>query len=117
MIYILKQSIEDKNRQGISIDDFYYRDLKEKLNGKAGTGIRLLAYNFIKEGKILDRFLILSNFGDVLEITTIFKSKDTLYEFLNHPLMSEAMTIFDEKNWNFTSSIFPANDYLSLRNM
>lgn len=117
MIHVLKQTLLDKNKDAISIDDFYYRGLEDKLNGKLGTGIRTIAYNFIQEGKILDRFLILNDSGDTLQIFTIFKNKEVLQEFLWHPIMHEVNEIFSEKQWTFTSEIYPAAGYLSVRNM
>ena len=117
MIQVLKQTIIDKKRDATSIDDFYYRGLEDKLNGKLGTGIRTLAYTFIQESKILDRFLILNDIGDTLHITTVFKNKDFLQEFLWHPIMHEVNEIFSEKQWTFTSEIYPATGYLSVRNM
>jgi len=117
MIYILKQTLYDKNRSAKTIDEFYYKGLEEKLKGKQGTGLRLVAKEFINQGKIIDRYLILDGTGDSLEITTIFKNKQYLQEFLWHPVIVEANEIFNEKQWIFTSVISPANDYLTLHNL
>ena len=90
-----KVIFEEKNRNGTSVDDFYYRGLEEKLQGKKGTGVRALAADFIRQGRILDRFLILDETGCKLEIYTFFKDEESFSEFINHPQINPDFIYLD----------------------
>jgi hypothetical protein len=57
-----KVTFKHVDRNATTIDDFYYRNIQDKLNGKKGTGVRVLAAEFIKLGKALDRFVIFLEF-------------------------------------------------------
>jgi hypothetical protein len=111
-----KTIIIEKNKNAISVDDFYYRGMDEKLNGKKGTGVRGLAATFIKLGKILDRYLILRDEGCTLEIYTIFNTMEDLNEFTQHPIAVNARNFWVEQNWYKSTEVIPIQDYLTVRN-
>jgi hypothetical protein len=103
------------NRNASTIDDFYYRNIEDKLNGKKGTGVRALAAEFIRQGKALDRFIILKDDGCTLETCMIFRSMEDLNEFIKHPVTQRANDIFIDKGWSKTVEIYPINDYLNVK--
>lgn len=113
---LLKVIFEETNRNGTSVDDFYYRGLEEKLQGKKGTGVRALAAEFIQQGKILDRFLILDHTGCKLEIYTFFTNEETFSEFVNHPINQNAKMFWQDRNWQRTVTKTVVADFLNVRN-
>ena len=110
-----KVTFKHLNRNATTIDDFYYRNIEDKLNGKKGTGVRVLAAEFIKLGKALDRFVILKDDGCTLETVMIFRSMEDLNEFIKHPVTQRASDIFIDKGWSKTVEIYPINDYLNVK--
>lgn len=110
-----KVTFKHVNRNASSIDDFYYRNLENKLNGKKGTGVRLLSAEFIRQGKALDRFIILKDDGCTLETYMIFRNMEDLNEFVKHPISQGASNIFAEKGWSKTVEIYPISDYLNIK--
>jgi hypothetical protein len=111
-----KVTFTEKNKNAETVDDFYYRNMEDKLNGRKGTGVRNLAADFMREGKILERFLVLKDDGCVLEIYTIFKTMDDLNEFTFHPISVKARDFWSEKNWTRSIEVFPINDFLNVKN-
>lgn len=105
----------EENRNATSVDDFYYRGYEDKLNGKLGTGVRKLAADFIREGKIIDRFLILDKTGCSLEIYTFFKDEESFNEFINHPISFEAKEFWEGRNWKRIATVEKVNDFLNVR--
>lgn len=110
-----KITLNHPDRNATTVDEFYYKDLDEKLNGKKGTGVRALAAEFIRTGKALDRFILLKNQGCTLETYMIFTSVENLNEFINHPITKKAGDFFAEKGWSKTIEIQPIDDYLNVR--
>jgi hypothetical protein len=110
-----KVTFKHGGRNAISVDDFYYRGIEDKLEGRKGTGIRSLAADFIRQGKAIDRFLILKEDGCVLESYMIFKTMEHLNEFNRHPINLRAGNIFADKGWSKTVEVFPIQDYLNVR--
>jgi hypothetical protein len=110
-----KVTIAHKDRNAKTVDEFYYKDMEEQLSGKKGTGVRALAGDFIRQGKALDRFLILKDNGCVLESYILFKTAEDLNEFSNHPISIGARNFFAEKGWTRTIEIYPVDDYLNVR--
>lgn len=110
-----KITFVEKNKNAKTVDDFYYRELEEKLQGKQGTGVRNLSADFIRSGKIVNRFLILKEEGSTLEVYTIFKTMADLNEFNDHPISVEARKFWEDKCWNRTIEIYPIEDYLDIR--
>jgi hypothetical protein len=110
-----KVTFKHFDRNATTIDDFYYRNIEDKLNGKKGTGIRVLAAEFIKLGKALDRFVILKDDGCTLETVMIFRSMEDLNEFIKHPISQRASNIFIDKGWTKTVETYPINDYLNVK--
>lgn len=111
-----KVTFTEKNKNAQTIDDFYYRNMEDKLNGRKGTGVRNLAADFIREEKMLERFLVLKDDGCTLEIYTIFETMDNLNEFTFHPVSIKARDFWAEKNWIRTVEIFPIDDFLNIKN-
>jgi hypothetical protein len=111
-----KITFEEENRNGKSVDDFYYRGLEEKLQGKKGTGVRALAADFIRQGKILDRFLILDETGCKLEIYTFFKDNESFDEFVKHPINQHAKVFWENRKWRRTVEKITITDFLNVRN-
>jgi hypothetical protein len=110
-----KVTFKHLNRNATTIDDFYYRNIEDKLNGKKGTGVRLLSAEFIRQGKALDRFIILKDDGCTLETYMIFRSMEDLNEFIKHPVTQRASDVFIDKGWSKTVEIYPINDYLNVK--
>jgi hypothetical protein len=110
-----KVTFKHTGRNATSVDDFYYRDITDKLNGRKGTGVRSLAADFIRQGKALDRFLILKDDGCTLESYMIFKDMECLNEFSRHPINLRAANIFADKGWSKTVEVLPIQDYLNVR--
>ncbi len=110
-----KVTFKHLDRNATTIDDFYYRNIEDKLNGKKGTGVRLLSAEFIRQGKALDRFIILKDDGCTLETYMIFRSMEDLNEFIKHPVTQRASEIFAEKRWSKTVEIYPIDDYLNIK--
>lgn len=111
-----KITFEEENRNGKSIDDFYYRGYEEKLQGKKGIGVRALATDFIRQGKILDRFLILNNTGCKLEIYTFFKDEESFDEFIKQPIVQHAKVFWEDRKWHRTVEKAIVVDFLNVRN-
>lgn len=109
-----KVVFEHQNRNAISVDDFYYRGYEEKLGDRKGTGVRGLAAAFIKQGKIIDRFLILDQTGCRLEIYTFFKDENSFQEFVNHPIALAARDFWAGRNWTRTIEKIEVADYLNV---
>ncbi len=65
-----KTTITHKNRNAKTVDEFYYAGMEEQLAGQQGTGVRLLAGDFIRQGKVLDRFLVYA-FDEVIKFNRI----------------------------------------------
>ena len=110
-----KVTITHKDRNATTVDEFYYRDMKKQLDGKKGTGVRALAGDFIRQGKVLDRFLILKDNGCVLESYILFKTAEDLNEFSSHPISLNARSFFAGKGWTRIVEIYPVDDYLNVR--
>lgn len=111
-----KITFEEENRNGKSIDDFYYRGYEEKLQGKKGIGVRALATDFIRQGKILDRFLILNDTGCKLEIYTFFKDEESFDEFIKQPIVQHAKVFWEDRKWHRTVEKSIVVDFLNVRN-
>ena len=104
-----------KDRNAVSVDDFYYRGYEDKLMGKKGTGVRRVAAELIKQGKILDRFLVLLDNGCRLEIHTIFKDRSALEEFISHDITDSARDFWKDREWVKTVELIEIKDFLSVR--
>ena len=112
---VYKQEITEIGRNAVSVDDFYYRNTEYEDNG--GTGIRDLATEFFRAGKLIDRTIILKNDGCTLEITNIFKNRSYYIDFLDNNLHIEALRFFQDRNWQVKSEIYEINDLLSIKSM
>jgi hypothetical protein len=110
-----KTTITDKNKNAKTVDEFYYTGMEEQLAGQQGTGVRLLAGDFMRQGKVLDRFLILRDNGCVLEIYMLFNTAADLTEFINHPVTLASKVFFSNKPWTIITEQYPIDDYLSVR--
>lgn len=110
-----KVTFKHSNRNASTIDDFYYRGIENKLEGKKGTGVRLLSADFIRQGKALDRFVILKDEGCTLETYMIFRNMEDLNEFIKHPISQRASNIFIDKGWSKTVEVYPIDDYLNVK--
>jgi len=109
-----KVTFDHPGRNASTVDDFYYRGYEEKLSGKKGTGVRRLAAEFIKRGKIIDRFLILDDTGCKLEIYTFFKDEQCFQEFINHPITLSAKDFWEGRAWTRTIVKIEVSDYLNV---
>lgn len=112
-----KVTFIEEGRNAVNVDDFYYRGYEEKLKGKKGTGVRRVAADMIREGKILERFLVLKNNGNILEIYTIFRDKQSYDEFINHQLTKGAKDFWEGRKWIKTVEIFDISDFLSVKSI
>lgn len=112
-----KTTYVHKNRNAKTVDEFYYRGMEDQLNGLKGTGIRLLAADFIRKGRILSRFIVLKDEGCVLEIHTLFADFDAINDFNSHPLTLKAKKFFSDKPWTVTNEIYPVTDYMNVGSM
>jgi hypothetical protein len=110
---IYKQEITERNKHANSIQDFYYRDTEYETEG--GTGIRGLATEYFRQGKVIERQLILKNEGNTLEITTIFPTRKEFKEFMQEDLHKDAINFFYENNWEVKTEIYEAIEELSIR--
>ena len=108
-----KQEITEVNRNATSIDDFYYRGTEYEDGG--GTGIRGLAAEFFRDGKLIDRTIILKNNGCTLEIINIFKNRKYYIEFLDNNLHIEALRFFQDRDWQIKSETYEITDLLSIK--
>lgn len=109
-----KVVFEHTNRNAVSVDDFYYRGYEEKLGDRKGTGVRKLSADFIRRGKIVDRFLILDKTGCRLEIYTFFKDEQSFQEFINHPITEAARDFWEGRDWTRTVEKLTVADYLNV---
>jgi hypothetical protein len=112
-----KTTYVHKNRNAKTVDEFYYRGMEGRLNGLKGTGIRLLAADFIRKGRILSRSIILKDEGCVLEIHTLFADFDAINDFNSHPYTLKAKKFFSDKPWTVTNEIYPVDDYMNVGSM
>lgn len=112
-----KTTFVHRNRNAKTVDEFYYRGMEEQLNGLKGTGIRLLAADYIRKGRILSRFVLLKDEGSVLEVYTLFADFDAINDFNSHPLRLNAKKFFRDKPWTVTNEIYPVDDYLDVGSM
>ena len=112
-----KTTVTHKNRNAKTVDEFNYREMDSQLAGAAGTGVRYLAGDFIRQGKALDRFIVLKDDGCVLEIYMLFRSIEDLNEFNSHPISIRAKNIFAKKTWSIIIEQYPVNDFLNVRTM
>lgn len=112
---VQKITFTDRSRSSSNIDQFYYEGLENKLQGRLGTGVRNLSADFIRQGKILDRFLMLNKMGNSLEVFTIFKDRNCFEEFNDHPINLAAKKFFSDKEWDIEAQIYHLNDYLNVR--
>ena len=112
-----KTTVTHKDRNAKTVDEFNYRDMDSQLAGANGTGVRYLAGDFIRQGKALERFVMLKDDGCVLEIYMLFKSIEYLNEFHAHPISIRAKSIFAKKTWSITTEQYPVNDFLNIRTM
>lgn len=112
-----KVTFVEEGRNASSVDDFYYRGYEEKLKGKKGTGVRRVAADMIRDGKILERFLVLKNNGNSLEIYTIFRDKQSYDEFINHQLTKKSKDFWEEREWVKTVEMFDITDFLSVNSI
>jgi len=110
-----KQEITEVNRNATSIDDFYYRGTEYEDAG--GTGIRGLATEFFRDGKLIDRTIILKNNGCTLEIINIFKNRKYYIEFLDNNLHIEALRFFQDRDWQVKSETYEIVDLISVKSM
>jgi len=102
------------NKQNETIDDFYYAGMTLP-EGKTGTGLRQLSREFIAQRKMLDRLFMLSESGRVLEVTSIFKDRQSYSEFVEHDIHRYSLEFFESKNWQVIRSVFNLNDYKNLK--
>ena len=114
---ILQQvTIRQPGRNATSVDDFYYRGYEDQLAGRKGTGVRKLAADFIREGKILDRYLILRDGGCTLVIYTIFVNRDALNEFTDHPIRKTSREFWQDREWDMSMDIVNVQEFMSVKN-
>jgi hypothetical protein len=112
-----KVTITHPSRNATSIDDFYYRGYEEQLGGRLGTGVRKLAADFIREGKILDRYLILRDSGCTLEIYTLFINRSALNEFTEHPIRKTSRDFWQDRDWDMTMDIINVQEFMSVKSL
>ena len=112
---VYKQEVTEEGKHATSIQDFYYRGSEYESDG--GTGIRGLARKYLRERKIIDRHLILKNNGCTLEITTIFKDRESLTSFMKEDLHDDARQFFDDRSWNVKIEIYEIVEELSIRSL
>jgi hypothetical protein len=110
-----KVTFHEPNRNVSSVDDFYYKGYEEKLQGKKGTGVRRVAADMIRTGRILERFLILKNNGCTLEIYTIFKDQDSYDFFTNHKIILAAREFWKDRNWEKSIETINIDNFLSVK--
>jgi hypothetical protein len=110
-----KVTIRQPNRNATSVDDFYYRGYEQQLDGRKGTGVRKLAADMIREGKILDRYLILRDGGCVLEIYTLFVNRDALNEFTDHPIRKTSREFWQDREWDMSMDIVNVQEFMSVK--
>ena len=112
---IFKQEITEDNRNATSVDDFYYRGTEYESGG--GTGIRGLSAQYLRDRKIIDRQIVLKNNGCTLEITTIFKDRQSMREFFAEDLHKAAGDFFEDRHRTMKSEMYEIQDELSIRTL
>ena len=115
MMVMQKIVVRHPNRNAKTVDEFYYRGIEDRLGEKKGTGIRGLAAEFIRQGKALDRFIVLRDEGCTLETYMIFRSMEDMDEFISHPIARRASQIFIDKGWSKTIETYSVDDYLNVK--
>lgn len=111
---VYKQTFKEDNLNATSIQDFYYRNTEFEKSG--GTGIRGLARQYLRQGKIIDRRIVLLDKGNSLEITTIFKDKDCWKDFIKEPLHNDAVDFFYKRDFTMSTEVYEIIEEISLRN-
>ena len=116
-MYVFKQTMVDlDNRQAKDIQDFYYRGTQyEKPGPGQGTGVRDLARDYFRKGKIQERHIILKDKGSTLEINTYFTSKVDYLDFCDEPVARESLRFFEDRNFKQTTEQYEIQDELSFR--
>lgn len=114
MIY-QKMTINEKV-DAKDIRDFYYRDTEYQEQG--GTGVRTLAKDFIRQGKMIERHLTLKDNGNTLEIVDIFPNRECFEEWRQDPVHNEASSFFKHRTGRkITVEVDEIQDNLSIRYM
>jgi hypothetical protein len=106
MHVVVTTSLHQKGRQATSVDDFLYRgyDLSAFPDPK-GTGIRGLAARFIRDGKMLARYVYLLEGGDIMNSVNIFISEEAYNEFNNDPIAIAANSMWADRDWTKTKKV------------
>jgi hypothetical protein len=114
MIY--QKTIIQEKFDAKDIRDFYYRDTEYSEQG--GTGVRTLAKEYIRKGKMVERHLTLKDNGNTLEIVDIFPTKEDYDEWRKEPVHTEASEFFSHRTGRkITVEIEETQDNLSIRYM
>jgi len=99
MHVVVTTTLHQKGRQATSVDDFLYRDYG------ASNGFRGLAAKFIREGKMIARYVYLLEGGDILKSVNIYPSEEAYHELCNDPITIAAKNMWADRDWIRTINI------------
>ena len=116
-MYVFKQILIDLDkRQAKNIQEFYYKDTEYESPGPGqGTGVRDLARDYFRKGKIQERHLVLKDNGCTLEINTYFTTKKDYLDFCDEPVARESLRFFEDRNFKQLTELYEIQDELSFR--
>ena len=118
-MYVFKQTLVDlDNRKSKDIQEFYYKDTEYEAPGPGqGTGVRDLARDYFRNGKLKERHIILKDNGNTLEIATYFETKKDYLDFCDEPVARESLRFFENRNFKQTTELYEIKDELSFRKL
>ena len=106
MHVVVNTTLHHPGRQGTSVDDFLYRGYDmSQFQHPEGTGIRGLAAEFIRSGKMLARYVYLIDDGDTLRSINIYRSEEAYREMCEHPTTIAANNMWSDREWERTITI------------
>ena len=118
MNLIVTVTMRQEGRCATSVDDFFYRDYDmSTFPHPKGTGVRGLAAKFIREGKMVARYVCLLAGGNALQTVNIFTSEEAYHEFSNHPIARAAKELWKERGRIVKKEIVPYVEILDVGNL
>ena len=106
MHVVVTTTLHHPGRQATSVDDFLYRgyDMRE-FDSPAGTGVRGLAAEFIRSGKMISRYVYLLEGGDTLRSVNIYPTEKDYQDMCDHPITIAAKEIWANRGWERSVTI------------